>query len=200
MKTLAVFASGSGSNLQSIIDEIENNSLPAHIAFVLSNNSNAFALERARQYRIPAIHFSAVKFPDTREFDNKLLQLLVDNNVELIVLAGYMKLLPAIVVQAFKGKILNIHPGLLPKYGGKGMFGMNVHQAVIAGKEKESGATVFFVTEAYDDGPVILCEKVPVLADDTPELLAKRVLAVEHRIYPEAIRQVCSGRVVMSAD
>lgn len=197
MKNLAVFASGGGSNLQSIINEIEAGTLDARIVFVLSNNSGAKALERARSRNIPAVHFSAVTFPDPGEYERQMLSLLQEHGADVIVLAGYMKLIPARIVKAFSGRILNIHPALLPKFGGQGMFGMNVHRAVIAAKEKESGATVFFVTEEYDSGPVVLQERVPVLADDTAEALQKRVLAVEHRLYPEAIRRVLDGRAKM---
>jgi len=197
MKNLAVFASGGGSNLQSIINEIEAGRLDARIVFVLSNNSGAKALERARSHGIPAVHFSAVKFPDPGEYERRMLSLLREHGADVIVLAGYMKLIPARIVKAFVGRILNIHPALLPKFGGQGMFGMNVHRAVIAAKEKESGATVFFVTEEYDSGPVVLQERVPVLADDTAETLQERVLAVEHRLYPEAIRRVLDGRAKM---
>ena len=108
-----------------------------------------------------------------------------------------MKLIPVNVVQAYRGRMVNIHPALLPKFGGKGMYGMNVHTAVIDAKEKESGASVHFVTEKYDEGPVILQEQIPVLEDDTPESLAERVLVVEHRIYPLAIQKVASGEVAM---
>ena len=197
MKNLAVFASGGGSNLQSIINEIKAGKLAARIVFVLSNNSGAGALERARSHTIPAVHFSAVKFPDPREYEQRMLALLQEHRADCIVLAGYMKLIPASVVRVFRGRILNIHPALLPKFGGQGMFGMNVHRAVINAKEKESGATVFFVTEEYDSGPIVLQERVPVLADDTAETLQKRVLAVEHRLYPEAIRRVLDGRTKM---
>ena len=197
MKNLAVFASGGGSNLQSIINEIEAGRLDARIVFVLSNNSGAKALERARSHGIPAVHFSSVTIPDPAAYEKGMLALLREHRVDCIVLAGYMKLIPAPVVRAFSGRILNIHPALLPKFGGQGMFGMNVHKAVVNAKEKESGATVFFVTEEYDSGPVVLQERVPVLPDDTAETLQQRVLAVEHRLYPEALRRVLDGRAKM---
>ncbi|MFH0919618.1 MAG: phosphoribosylglycinamide formyltransferase [Fibrobacterota bacterium] len=197
LKTIAVFASGGGTNLQSLLNRIETGELPARIAFVLSNNSKARALERARQYNIPAIHLSTKTHPDPAQYAAELLALLKKHDVSLIALAGYMKQLPPGVVQVFHGRIVNIHPSLLPKFGGAGMFGINVHEAVIAAGEKESGASVHFVTENYDEGPVIMQEKVPVLPGDVPVTLSIRVLEVEHRLYPEAVRRVLAGEITM---
>lgn len=193
MRVISVFASGSGSNLQSIIDHIEAGTLPAKIAFVLSNNSAAGALNRARRHNIPAVHFSAKTHPDPEQYAADLLSLHRDAGVEVVALAGYMKHLPPSFIASYQGRILNIHPALLPQFGGKGMFGIHVHEAVIAAKAKESGATVHLVTDHYDEGPVLLQEKVAVLQADTPETLAKRVLAVEHRIYPKALKEFLSA-------
>jgi len=195
MKKISVFASGSGSNLQSIIDQIEQGHLAAEIAFVLSNNSSSRALERARTHKIRAIHFSTKQYPDPAIYADTLLQLHRESGVDLVLLAGYMKLLPISFVRAYRGRILNIHPALLPKFGGQGMYGIHVHEAVIRAGEKESGASVHAVTENYDEGPVLLQEKVPVLPGDTPEILAKRVLEAEHRIYPRAIGLVLEGKI-----
>lgn len=197
MKNLAVFASGGGSNLQSIINEIESGKLDARVAFVLSNNSGAGALERARKHHIPAIHFSTKTCPDPVEYEKNMAALLREHHAECIILAGYMKMVPHRIVRDFRGRILNIHPSLLPKFGGQGMFGMNVHSAVVAAGEKESGATVFFVTEEYDAGPVLLQDRVALQPGDTPEEVAARVLEIEHRLYPEAIRRLLDGRAVM---
>ncbi|OGJ86089.1 MAG: phosphoribosylglycinamide formyltransferase [Candidatus Raymondbacteria bacterium RifOxyA12_full_50_37] len=197
MATLAVFCSGGGSNLQSIIDNVSSGRIPARIGFVLSNNSVSRALERARKHAIPAIHFSGIHYPGPAAYEQAMLKLLEEHAIDIICLAGYMKLVPAQVIRRYQGKILNIHPALLPKFGGKGMYGIHVHAAVIAAKEKESGATVHFVTEQYDDGPVIVQQCVPVLPGDTAEQLAERVLAVEHAIYPEAILRVVSGKASM---
>jgi phosphoribosylglycinamide formyltransferase-1 len=195
MKKVSVLASGSGSNLQSIIDHIEQGKLAAEIAFVLSNNSNAIALERARRHHLRAIHFSAKQYPDPKGYADALLRLHHESGVELVLLAGYMKLLPVSFVRAYRGRILNIHPALLPKFGGYGMYGIHVHEAVIKAGEKESGASVHLVTENYDEGPVLLQERVPVLPGDTPDTLAKRVLETEHRIYPKAIGLVLEGKL-----
>jgi phosphoribosylglycinamide formyltransferase 1 len=196
MKAISVFASGGGSNLQSIIDQIEQGHLAAKIAFVLSNNSGAKALDRARRHGIPAVHLSVKNYPSPEEYADALLRLHREHQVELVLLAGYMKLLPVSFVREYSGRILNIHPSLLPKYGGQGMYGIHVHEAVLRAGEKESGASVHLVTEAYDEGPVLLQERVPVLPGDTPELLAKRVLEVEHRIYPEAVRRALENQTV----
>ena len=137
MKRIAVFASGGGSNLQSLIDACEAERLKAQIALALSNNSKSGALERARKHNVPGIHFSGLQFDSPEAYDSAMLELLKKHEVDIICLAGYMKLLPKEVVQAFCGRILNIHPALLPKYGGKGMYGMHVHEAVIKAGEKE---------------------------------------------------------------
>lgn len=187
MVNIAVFASGRGSNLQSIIDNIKNGNLNANIGFVLSNNSKSGALKRAEADKIKAIHFSSVKYSDEDEFALEMLNLLKKYSIDIIALAGYMKLVPSLIIKHYSNRILNIHPSLLPKYGGKGMYGMNVHKAVISNNEKETGVTVHYVTEEYDKGPVILQEKVMVKTSDTPESLAERVLKVENQIYPKAL-------------
>jgi phosphoribosylglycinamide formyltransferase-1 len=196
MKKISIFASGSGSNLQSIIDSIDKGVLNAEIALVVSNNSSAFALERARQHSIKAIHFSTKTHPDPVFYTNELIRLHKEKEVELVLLAGYMKLLPPKFISLYKGRILNIHPSLLPKHGGKGMFGHHVHEAVIAAKDNESGATIHWVTEEYDEGPVMMQRSIPVLANDNADTLSKRVLAVEHALYPEAVKLVLNGSVV----
>jgi len=195
MKKISVFASGSGSNLQSIIDHIEQGRLDAEIAFVLSNNSASRALERAKAHGIKAVHFSAKQYLAPELYAEELLNLHRENSVDLVLLAGYMKLLPVSFVRAYTGCILNIHPSLLPKFGGQGMYGLHVHEAVLAAGEKESGASVHLVTEVYDEGPVLLQEKVLVRENDTPETLAKRVLEVEHRIYPKAVALALQGKL-----
>ena len=195
MKKISVFASGGGSNLESIINNIEQGRLSAEIAFVLSNNSASMALERARNHNIKAIHFSSMQYLAPQLYADELLNLHKEHDIDFVVLAGYMKLLPLSFVRAYKGRILNIHPALLPKHGGKGMYGIHVHEAVIKAGDTESGATVHFVTEVYDEGPIILQEKVPVYPQDTPEVLAKRVLTVEHMIYPKAIGMVLDGEI-----
>jgi phosphoribosylglycinamide formyltransferase-1 len=185
--SIAVFASGGGTNLQSLIDSCKDGALDGNISAVISNNSGAYALERARNENIDAYHISGKKFPERERFVGEMLRTLENHKVNLIVLAGYMKLLPVEVVRKYRNRILNIHPALLPKYGGKGMYGMNVHKAVIESGDRISGATVHFVDEIFDHGVILIQRTVPVLPDDDPESLAARVLKVEHKILPAAV-------------
>jgi phosphoribosylglycinamide formyltransferase-1 len=184
---VAVFASGGGTNLQSLIDASENGKMNAEICAVISNNSQAYALERARIHKIAAYHLSSKTRPDPADFLKALENLLCKHDVNLIVLAGYMKFLPVEIIKRYRDRIINIHPALLPKFGGKGMFGLNVHKAVLESGDKVSGASVHFVDEVYDHGPVLIQRTAPVFDKDTPESLASRVLEVEHRILPEAV-------------
>jgi phosphoribosylglycinamide formyltransferase-1 len=179
---LGVLVSGGGSNLQAIIDACENGILSgkAEVSLVVSSSSGAFALQRAARHGIEGIVLK-----NSSEMIERLKTV-----ASLVCLAGYMRKLDDSFIEAFRGKIINIHPALLPKFGGRGMYGHFVHEAVVAAGEKESGATVHFVDEEYDHGAIILQEKVTVLPSDKPEDLAKRVLAIEHKIYPMAIAQV----------
>ena len=188
---LGVLVSGSGSNLQAIIDSCESGILQgkARVCVVISNRRDAFALERARKHSIDALYIDAA----SNCCDAVILSELRKRNAGLVCLAGYMQKIPASVVAAFHGKIINIHPALLPKYGGKGMYGHHVHEAVLAANENESGATVHFVDDEYDHGNIILQRRVPVLTGDTCKTLAARVLEVEHQIYPEAIAALIGG-------
>ncbi|OGL41560.1 MAG: phosphoribosylglycinamide formyltransferase [Candidatus Schekmanbacteria bacterium RBG_13_48_7] len=192
---LAVFASGRGSNLQSIIDSIEHGKLNARIRIVLSNNSNAGALERAKKYGIPAVHLSHKMFETESEFENHLLKLLSDLDVELICLAGYMKKLGLKTIETYRNRIINIHPALLPLFGGKGMYGMAVHEAVIKSGMKITGVSVHLCDEEYDTGAIITQRAIPLNEEDTPDSLAKRVLQVEHQLYPETIQLFAENRV-----
>lgn len=185
--SIAVFASGGGTNLQALIDASRRGVFDGEIAAVISNNSGAYALERAKQAGIASYHISGGKFPEIGQLTAEILRALENHKVNLIVLAGYMKLLPVEVVRKYKNRILNIHPALLPKYGGKGMYGMNVHRAVIESGDKISGATVHFVDEIFDHGVILIQRTVPVLPGDDPETLAARVLEVEHKILPQAV-------------
>lgn len=186
---IAVFASGKGSNLLAILDAIEDGSIPdTRVVVVISNNSTAGALEIARARGIPARHVSPLQFSSEEEFTRALLRTLQDHGVNFIALAGYMKKLGGAVISAYRNRIVNIHPALLPDFGGKGMYGMHVHEAVIAKGVAESGATVHIVDDEYDRGPIVAQRRVPVFPDDTPETLAARVVKVEHDLYPEVIR------------
>lgn len=187
---VAVLISGSGTNLQSLIDSCSKRDFPAEISLVISSRKKAYGLERARNHSIPAQTLRRKDFETDDEYTNAMLEILEAHRIEVICLAGYLKLVPTRVVRRFKGRMLNIHPALLPKFGGKGMYGMRVHKAVLAAGETESGPSVHVVDEIYDHGKVMIREKVPVLPDDTPEILQKRVLEAEHRVYPQALRKL----------
>jgi phosphoribosylglycinamide formyltransferase-1 len=189
MLNIGVFASHGGSNLQAIIDACKNQSLNAKVCVVISNNSSSFALERARNAGIPGFHISAVK---------QILLILEKHGVEIVVLAGYLKKLGKKVLQKYKGRILNIHPALLPKYGGQGMYGRNVHEAVIKSKDPVTGVTIHLVDEEYDRGPIINQCEVMVADDDTPETLAERVLEREHTFLVETLKLVEEGKLPLS--
>ena len=192
---LGVLASGRGSNLQSIIDATEKGELEAEVRVVISNNSKAYALERARNHNIPAIHLSHKQFETSEAFDDALIETLKKHEVQLVVLAGYMKLISPKVCEAYRHRILNIHPALLPSFGGKGMYGIHVHEAVIESGAKISGVTVHLVDEQYDHGPIVLQKAVPVQDDDDPESLAARILPEEHKMYPKAIQLFAEGEI-----
>jgi phosphoribosylglycinamide formyltransferase-1 len=185
--SLAVFASGGGSNLQALIDAAKSGVFHGQVSAVISNSSKAYALTRARNELIPAYHISSVTIPDPEQFAGRIREVLETHAVNLIVLAGYMKLLPSSIIRLYRSRIINIHPALLPKYGGPGMYGIHVHKAVMASGDKISGATVHFVDEAYDSGAILIQRTVPVLPGDDPETLARRVLTVEHEILPLAV-------------
>lgn len=190
MLNLAVFVSGSGSNLQSIIDAVSVGEIVARIALVVGSKADIYALERAKKADIPTVVFDKKQFSsDNLMFDMLLLELK-KHQIDLIVLAGYLSILPKKFVESYVKRIINIHPSLIPKYCGKDFYGMKVHQAVIEGKEKFSGATVHFVDEGTDTGEIILQEKVAVKSDDTPQSLQQRVLGVEHQLLPKAINTV----------
>jgi phosphoribosylglycinamide formyltransferase 1 len=194
MRNIAVFGSGRGSNCAAIIEAMRRGEIPgARICVIISNASTAGILELGRTNGIPSFHLSGKNFLREEDFARALLDALRAHGTEFIVLAGYMKHLPDSIVSAFRGRILNVHPALLPKFGGSGMYGMNVHRAVIEAGEKESGATVHLVDEEYDHGAIVLQRLVPVIDGDTPESLAARVLAVEHQLLPEALRRVIEG-------
>lgn len=192
---LGFLASHTGTNMQAIIDAIKEGRLDAKACAVISNNSNSVALERARNEGIPAYHISSKKYPDEQDLDNAIINALKENGVDTVILAGYMKKLSPRVIQAFNGRVLNIHPALLPKFGGKGLYGMYVHEAVIQAGEKVSGATVHLVDEHYDHGKILNQRTVEVAPDDTPETLAQKVLKIEHQLYVETLQKIASGEI-----
>lgn len=187
---IAVLASGRGSNLQALIDHFAllGEATPARIALVASNRSDAQALERARAGDITATVF------DSTDDGTALLGLLRHHRIELIALAGYMKRIPPAVIHEYRGSIVNVHPGLLPDFGGEGMYGARVHKAVIARGAGTTGVTVHLVDEELDHGPTVTQWKIRVLADETAESLAARVLEVEHVVYPRAVEMIAALR------
>lgn len=198
---IAVFASGKGSNFQAIhramiANEINN----AEICCVISNNPDSGALQYAEKHGITALHLSRLQFGTNEEFNNTIVKILDENQVNFIVLAGYLKKIDASIIKKFKNRIVNIHPALLPKYGGKGMYGMHVHAAVISSGDKLTGATVHIVDEEYDHGQILLQETVPVTESDTAETLAEKVLIVEHKIFPLAIKLFAERKIEIKDD
>lgn len=184
---LAVLVSGSGTNLQSVIDAIQSGTLKSQIVCVISNKEKAYGLERARRHHIPAYFID----PKEASYNEKLLERLQKEKVDLVVLAGYLKIVDPNLIKAYPHRIINIHPSLLPKFGGKGFYGLYVHKAVIEAGEKESGATVHFVDEGVDTGEIILQKRLKVAEDDTPERLQTRILEqIEHTLLVEAIQKL----------
>lgn len=181
---LGILVSGGGTNLQSVIDAVEKGVLKSQITCVISNKAQAYGLERARQHHIPAFFID----PKEEDYDKKLVALLQAQQVDLVVLAGYLKIVAPNLIMTYPKRIINIHPSLLPKFGGKGFYGIHVHEAVIEAGEKESGATVHYVDTGVDTGDIILQRKVPVSLGETPESLQKKILdEIEHKILVEAI-------------
>ncbi|MGB5105262.1 MAG: phosphoribosylglycinamide formyltransferase [Candidatus Zixiibacteriota bacterium] len=192
---IAVLASHGGSNLQALIDGCASGQIDGEIVLVVSNNKKAFALERARNHHIDTLIMTDSAFATPEEYALELLMQLERRGVNLICLAGYMKRIPESVVKKFRNRIVNIHPALLPKHGGKGMFGIHVHQSVIAAGERETGVTIHLVNEVYDDGKIIAQRKVPVNSGDTPQALQERVLELEHQLYPETVARIAAGEI-----
>ncbi len=187
---LGVLASGGGTNLQAIIDRSIAGKLNADMVVIISNNSQSGALKRAHKHNIDSFHMSTFTEGDEDALDRALAQKLKDYNVDLVIFAGYMKKIGPVMIETFPGRILNIHPALLPKFGGKDMYGIRVHQAVLEAGEKESGVTVHVVDPLYDHGSILEQRKVPVLEDDNPEKLAARILVEEHKIYADVIQRL----------
>jgi phosphoribosylglycinamide formyltransferase-1 len=192
---LGFLASHGGSNLQAILDSIQSRRLNAQARVVISNNSGSLALERARSTGVPALHLSSQTHPDAWALDRAIAQALRHHGAELVVLAGYMRKIGPAVLAAYPRRIVNIHPALLPKHGGQGMFGIHVHEAVLAAGERETGATVHLVNADYDRGPSLAQARVPVEPGDTPETLQQRVLAAEHRLYAETLQRIATGEI-----
>lgn len=192
--------SGGGTNLQAIIDSIESGKVTnARIGAVISNNKNAFALERAKKHGIPAICISPRDYESRDLFNEALLDYLVKADIDLIVLAGYLVVIPGIVIAHFRNRIINIHPSLIPAFCGTGYYGLKVHEAALKKGVKVSGATVHFVDEGTDTGPIIMQKAVEVLPGDTPEVLQRRIMEqAEWVLLPAAIDAIANGRVTIN--
>ena len=197
MKKIAVFVSGGGSNFMAIHHQIKQGKIPGEIVLVISNNPNCGAIEYANENSISHVIINETRYPNPHNRGELLIDTCLKAEINLICLAGYMKMLPSAFVKQYENKILNIHPGLLPEFGGKGFFGMQVHEAVINSGKRESGATVHFVDEIYDHGPIILQKKVEVLETDTAESLATRILKLEHELFPEVVKAFCENKIIM---
>ena len=199
MLKLAVLVSGGGTNLQAIIDSIEKGTITnARIAVVISNNKNAYALERARKHQIEGLCISPKDYEDREAFHQALLKVLEERDVDLIVLAGYLVVIPEQMIRKYRNRIINIHPSLIPSFCGTGYYGLKVHEAALARGVKVTGATVHFVDEGTDTGPIILQKPVLVEQGDTPEVLQRRVMEqAEWKLLPKAIDLIANGKVTV---
>ena len=188
IKKIALFASGSGTNVQNIVEYFsENKSIT--VDSVWTNNPKAYVLERAKKHQIDSFVFSRDEFRNT----NKVVNVLKEREIDLVVLAGFLWLIPDNLIQNFR--IINIHPALLPKYGGKGMYGMNVHRSVVENGDKESGITIHNVNEKYDEGKILFQAKTDVKPNDTPEEVAQKVHELEYKYFPSVIEQVLTEKL-----
>ncbi len=194
---IGVLISGSGSNLQSLINKIKKDKINGEIVVVISNKEDAYGLERARLNSIDTVFLNEKNYESFDHFNEAIITELKSREVELVVLAGYIKMLSGKFIEEFKNKIINIHPSLIPSFCGKGHYGIKVHQAAIDYGVKISGATVHFVDEGADTGPIIFQEAVNVVSDDTAETLQKKVLTLEHELLPLAVKMYCENRLHM---
>ncbi len=190
MNSIAIFASGSGSNAENLVHYFKN-SKEVKVQLVLSNNPNAFVFKRMERLGVPTVAFT------NDDLKNDIvLDILKSNRIDFLVLAGFLKLIPQKIIKEFSNKIVNIHPALLPKYGGKGMYGIKVHEAVIAAGDSESGITIHMVNENYDEGDIIFQVKCPVLPCDKPETLAERVHQLEYEYFPAILDRFITGKAI----
>lgn len=181
--------------MQALIDGCTSGQIDGEIVLVICNNRKAYALERAQKHQIETLVISNSEFASEEEYTQALKSRLADRRVELVCLAGYMKKIPIEIIRTYHNRVLNIHPALLPKFGGKGMYGIHVHEAVLEAGEKETGVTIHLVDEVYDNGRILSQRTVAVESDDTPESLQLRVLAIEHQLYPETVGRIASGEL-----
>ncbi len=197
---LGVFASGRGSNFSAILDKAKQGDLEADIKLLVTNNKNAGAIKKALVHKVPFVVIKRSMFDRREDFVKKMLMFLKNHNVSFIALAGYMKRIPAEVISQYESKITNIHPALLPSFGGKGMYGSYVHENVLKRGCKVTGVTVHLVDNKYDHGPIVAQRCIEVKGDDTVESLSARVLKIEHQIYPEVLQLFAENRVVVKGN
>ena len=196
MKRIAVFVSGGGTNLQALIDAFESKEIKdGKIEVVFSNKKEAYGLQRALKHGLGTLHMNPKDFVTPEDYDQALARGMNELNIDLVCLAGYMKILTKSFLNDFNGHIMNVHPALLPAFGGPGMYGLHVHEAVIDHGAKVSGCTVHFVDYGTDTGPIIIQKAVPVEQDDTAEVLQKRILPFEHQAYKEAVKLYCADKL-----
>lgn len=186
-KRIVIFASGSGSNAESIVHHFENK--PVDVVLFLTNNEDAGIIKRGKRLGIPTLIIDKKSFSQS----SAVLDMLQGLAIDLIVLGGFLWLIPERLIGAFPDRIINIHPALLPKYGGKGMYGHHVHEAVVAKKEKESGITIHLVNEQYDEGRILFQKSMPILPSDSPEEVAAKVLKIEHEYFPKVVEEYLIG-------
>lgn len=192
---IGVLISGSGTNLQSIIDNIHNKNINGEITVVISNKKDAYGLERATKNNIDAVYVNQKNYDNFEQFNDVIINELKIHGVELVVLAGYLKILSSKFIEEYRNRIINIHPSLIPSFCGKGFYGIKVHEAVIDYGVKISGATVHFVDEGADTGPIIIQEAVEIKNNDTAYTLQQKILLIEHKILPLAVKYYCQGRI-----
>ena len=193
-----MLASGRGTVLKSLIKNCASGKISSQIVLVISNNSDSGAIKLSRKAGINSVHLSEKMFKSRKSYIRRFLDILKENKIDFILLAGYMKKIPYEIIRKYRNRILNIHPSLLPSFGGKGMYGLNVHKAVIDAGVKISGVTVHIVNEDYDSGPILIQKAVPVKDDDTPESLMKRIQLHERKLYVQAIHMIESGKIQIS--
>lgn len=197
---LAILVSGRGSNMVAIVDACERGDLSASVELVISNNKDSLALVSAQDKNIKTAHIGSSTYPEPDALDQAMTDALNEQNIDLVLLAGFMKKIGPKVLSSYRGRIINIHPSLLPKFGGKGMFGINVHSAVLAAGEKESGVTIHLVDGEYDEGAILAQQTVSIAAGETSASLAAKVLKVEHVLFAETIQKIVDGSIILPSD
>ncbi len=200
MKKLGILVSGRGSNMMALADACERGDLSGSVELVISNNKDSLALASAQERHIKTAHIGSSTYPDPDGLDQAMTDALNEHNIDLVLLAGFMKKIGPKVLSSYRGRIINIHPSLLPKFGGKGMFGINVHSAVLAAGEKETGVTIHLVDGEYDEGAILAQQTVPIAAGETSESLAAKVLKVEHVLFAETIQKIVDGSIILPSE